>query len=125
MPSSVEIQREHFEQAAAQFDTRQIIEPPLHVKEELDVIKQVIQRIAPQTTAVIDFGAGSGRLTIPLLQSGLHVIAVDISESSLRRLHALADETGCSDRLRSTTSLPSERSHSLIAGTDVLHHVRA
>jgi 2-polyprenyl-3-methyl-5-hydroxy-6-metoxy-1,4-benzoquinol methylase len=78
---------------------------------------------ATPTGTVIDFGAGTGRLTVPLLQEGTTVHAIDISEESLRRLRTLADSIGYGAHLSCASALPLSNNAHLIMGTDVLHHV--
>lgn len=66
-----------------------------------------------------DFGAGTGRLTIPLLKKGYEVTAVDVSQKSLEKLQHLAKK-------KNLTGLKTSRKlvHNVnIAGCDVLHHV--
>jgi 2-polyprenyl-3-methyl-5-hydroxy-6-metoxy-1,4-benzoquinol methylase len=123
MPSDIEKQREHFEQTAAQYDYECIINPPPHIQEEIRLILESIRQNAPEASEIIDFGSGTGRLSIPLLQNGYKVHAIDISQNSLQRLHELASEVGRGDALSSANQLPTVGSYALIVGTDVLHHV--
>jgi 2-polyprenyl-3-methyl-5-hydroxy-6-metoxy-1,4-benzoquinol methylase len=46
----------------------------------------------PDGGLVVDFGAGEGRLSIPLTQMGFEVVAVDTSETMLDRLAANAKD---------------------------------
>ncbi len=46
---------------------------------------------------VIELGAGSGRISVPLACSGHRVVAIDASASQLARLHARASRTGVDD----------------------------
>ncbi len=48
--------------------------------------------LTPPGGSVIDYGAGTGRLTIPLLDAGCTVIAVDPSQGMLDQLRAKAGE---------------------------------
>jgi len=48
----------------------------------------------PHDAAVIDVGCGEGRNTLFLAKQGYDVTAVDISESGIRKLRALADREG-------------------------------
>ena len=49
---------------------------------------------------VLELMAGTGRLTIPLLQAGILVTAVDYSAEMLKRLQAKLDESGLSADIR-------------------------
>jgi 16S rRNA A1518/A1519 N6-dimethyltransferase RsmA/KsgA/DIM1 with predicted DNA glycosylase/AP lyase activity len=51
----------------------------------------VINQILP-TGTILDFGAGTGRLTIPLLEAGYHVIAVEKSRGMIGELLRKAKE---------------------------------
>ncbi len=51
----------------------------------------VIHQILP-TGTILDFGAGTGRLTIPLLETGYHVIAVEKSRGMVEELLRKAKE---------------------------------
>ena len=55
--------------------------------------------LAPGLT-VLDMGAGSGALALPLAAAGHQVIAADISSGMLAELQKQADEAGLSDRIR-------------------------
>ena len=50
------------------------------------VTLEVINKIAPKHGKIIDFGAGTGRLSIPLAQEGFSVIAVEPSKAMLHQL---------------------------------------
>lgn len=47
---------------------------------------QAIQQIVPASTTILDYGAGTGRLTLPLSQLGYQVIAVEKSHGMLEVL---------------------------------------
>ncbi|MCI4334614.1 MAG: methyltransferase domain-containing protein [Thermoplasmata archaeon] len=49
---------------------------------------------------LLEIGCGSGMETLPLLESGHEVTAVDISERMLEVVRAKARERGCTERLR-------------------------
>lgn len=53
-----------------------------------------VKRHAPLGSTVIDFGAGLGRLSIPLAHMGFHVIAVDASKAMLDGLTERATAAG-------------------------------
>lgn len=43
---------------------------------------------------VVELGAGSGRMTVPLAHAGHRVVAIDVSSSQLARLRARVDDAG-------------------------------
>lgn len=49
------------------------------------------QRLGPQGGRILELGAGSGRVTIPLARAGYEVVAVDASKSMLAKLRARVD----------------------------------
>lgn len=54
---------------------------------DTDATIATLQRLA-RGGEVLELGAGTGRLAIPLADSGLHVVALDASDEMLRRLRA-------------------------------------
>lgn len=66
-----------------------IFHPPLHTILEVD---EIMKRIVGLNSMdyVVDFGAGSGRVTIPLLQKGFSIWAIDVSNQSLENLRKTA-----------------------------------
>ena len=72
---------------------------------------------------VIDFGAGTGRLSIALARAGYSVTAVDVSRRSLATLRALARDVGLST-IATAATLPATRRHHAVVGADVLHHIK-
>jgi len=114
--------RAHFEQACNQYAREKLVNPPLHTKLELDRVVQVLRRASPAPEGpVVDFGAGTGRLTLALAQAGYRVVAVDLSRSSLAILRHAARDLGL-DEIETRTTLPAG-SFSAVVGADVLHHV--
>lgn len=60
---------------------------------ELDFYREVVNRhgsalCAAGINRILDIGAGTGNVAIPLLQAGLSVTAVDISRAMLDRMHS-------------------------------------
>jgi SAM-dependent methyltransferase len=49
---------------------------------------------------VVELGAGSGRITVPLAQAGHRVVAIDLSPSQLTRLRARVREAGAGSNVR-------------------------
>ncbi|MCA1791649.1 MAG: methyltransferase domain-containing protein, partial [Thioalkalivibrio sp.] len=56
-------------------------------------LREVRARIAPPAR-VVDFGAGTGRLAVPLARDGFRVTAVDPSPAMLERLVENAGQAG-------------------------------
>jgi ubiquinone/menaquinone biosynthesis C-methylase UbiE len=114
-------QREHFELQEHQYPIDSILHPQLHTEIEL---KRVVAAIGEPRKGdrVLDFGAGTGRLTVALVEGGHDVHAVDLSERSLDRLGQALDELGLPP-VASSTALPVTGCFRAIVGADVLHHV--
>src|SRR5688500_4285435 len=53
-----------------------------------------VRRHCPRPGALLDLGAGTGRLAIPMAQSGYRVVAVDLSPRMLELLGAKARRAG-------------------------------
>lgn len=118
-----EDQKEHFDLARHQYSRGAILKPPLHTNLEM---KEVLNALAAIPTGpgqtILDFGAGTGRLSIALAQAGYSVLAVDISEISLATLRDVAAELGL-DSMRMSTAFPDDGEFAAVVGADVLHHV--
>ena len=116
-----EYQRRYFERAEHQYPRSSLVDPPVHTAVE---VRRVLDglRAARVDTPLVDFGAGTGRLALPLAAAGYSVLAVDISESSLDVLRAVAQDLALS-QIRTATSLPEDECFSAIVGADILHHV--
>jgi 2-polyprenyl-3-methyl-5-hydroxy-6-metoxy-1,4-benzoquinol methylase len=116
-----EYQRRYFELAEHQYRRSSLLDPPVHTAVE---VKRVLDRLhaARVETPVVDFGAGTGRLALPLAAAGYSVLAVDISESSLEVLRTAAQELALSP-IRTETSLPENERFAAIVGADILHHI--
>lgn len=117
------LQRDHFNSQKYQYDPQLIVRPPPHTELELQALMRHLSQVGlSPNDVVVDFGAGTGRLTIPLLQQGYRVLAVDISRKSLDELSALAQSMNLTG-LELTETLPTDGSIRAIVGADVLHHV--
>jgi 2-polyprenyl-3-methyl-5-hydroxy-6-metoxy-1,4-benzoquinol methylase len=114
-------QRRHFDDPRHQYPREAIIDPPLHTRLELLGVIDALAGV-PRGQPVLDFGAGTGRLSIPLARAGHAVLAVDISERSLAALRDLAEKLGISG-IGTSTSMPAGETFAAVAGADVLHHV--
>lgn len=97
-----------------------VLHPPVHTQAET---RKIISKLLnlDKTKPVLELGAGTGRLTIPLLQAGFKV---DIVEPDIRSSKILLDT---SDKLnlknfKIYTSLP-KRKYQAIVGSDILHHL--
>ena len=115
--SSLDSQRRFFADENKQYDPELVLDPPYHTAREIDLMINGL----PAGSSLADFGAGTGRLAIPLLRRGHEVCAVDISDESLERLLRLAGDDR--DSLRTASTLPEAGTFDAIVGTDILHHV--
>lgn len=117
---TVKKQQRFFNDLQHQYKQERIVHPPLHTQLE---IEEILKRIKSSTQGhVADFGAGSGRVTIPLLRAGYKVYAIDISQASLKNLKSLADKLKLS-ALCTGFTFPSHLQFTSIVGADILHHV--
>jgi 2-polyprenyl-3-methyl-5-hydroxy-6-metoxy-1,4-benzoquinol methylase len=114
-------QADFFDIDENQYDQALVLNPPLHTLHE---IRQITERLRRHggIQSVVDFGAGSGRLTIPLLQQGYSVLAVDVSRKSLDNLIKLAERLFLPTP-ETATDVPLSRTVDAVVGTDILHHV--
>ncbi|MBI2464788.1 methyltransferase domain-containing protein [Candidatus Shapirobacteria bacterium] len=78
----------YFDSDDKQYSQNQILRPPRYTQLEIETL---IEKLGKNILKVSDFGAGTGRLTIPLLKSGFAVTAVDVSQKSLDKLKTLAN----------------------------------
>lgn len=89
---------------------------------------QQITQYAPEGARVVDFGCGNGRLTIPLVQLGYDVLAVDSSATMLDRLEKNARAAGVgvtgaqSDGSDLTTILGRKKADVIVARAVLIHH---
>jgi putative hydrolase of the HAD superfamily len=60
----------------------------IYVGDRLDDLSFYLDYAEPIDGPVLEIGAGSGRLTIPIARAGVPVVAVDVSESMLARLRS-------------------------------------
>src|SRR5262245_23110089 len=79
---------------------------------------------------VLDLGAGEGSVTLPFLELGAHVVAVDISEGQLAELrrkttgHAGELEVRCQDVLEALEAFAAEpRRFDVVLVNSFLHHI--
>lgn len=113
-------QTEHFKMSEHRYDEQLLMHPPVHVADETERIISLLKK--NNVKSVVDFGCGNGRLSIPLLQAGFHVAAVDISEESLGRLVSVAKKLHCDSHLTVGEGVPGGQFDAVV-GSDILHHV--
>jgi SAM-dependent methyltransferase len=111
----------YFRNKDHQYSTRLVTNPPLHNNLELQYILDYINK-NHRNELIVDFGAGTGRLSISLLKANYNVLAIDISKSSLDQLKVNAKIIGKSKFIKTYYSLGKNK-HSIICGTDILHHI--
>jgi 2-polyprenyl-3-methyl-5-hydroxy-6-metoxy-1,4-benzoquinol methylase len=114
-------QAQYFDMAKNQYPRGAIVIPPKHTAVECQAVLDRLRDV-PADGVVIDFGAGTGRLSIPLARAGYSVLAVDVSERSLAVLEETARDLGL-HAVDTASTLPGRGSFSAIVGSDVLHHV--
>lgn len=103
------------------YSSDKVLNPPDHVEAEiLRLIDHVKNKI--KSGQIIDFGAGTGRLTIPLLLNGYSVYAIEIDKKSISELVKSAELTGKINKLKIFNKMPGIK-YQLIAGSDILHHL--
>lgn len=114
-------QKDFFDSTENQYDVNLIYNPPQHTILETEALFAALPKQDKRMT-VIDFGAGSGRITIPLLQKGYNVTAVDLSDQSLHQIASIAKKLKLS-HLKTSQTLPLKQKVQAILGADILHHV--
>lgn len=118
---SLKLQQQFFDTSKHQYAPRHIVHPPIHTTQEIDALLLPLKHFSKNST-IADFGAGSGRVTIPLLRKKLPVLAIDISAKSLKNLENIAQELHLSAPKVAQT-FPKNKTFDAIVGADVLHHV--
>ncbi len=103
------------------YSEEKILNPPLHVRNEIDLILKHLTK--DKKKKIADFGSGGGRLTIPLLQSGYKVAAIDIDKKSQKQLLKTAIKIGKNKDLQIRKTFPKSGKYNYILGTDILHHI--
>jgi len=114
-------QIQYFDKGEHRYEFELLEFPPLHVKTEINNIVQILKKHS--LSNIVDFGSGNGRLSIPLLQMGYSVFAVDISQQSLIDLKINAKRLKCDKKLQTFFKFPINKQVEVVAGTDILHHV--
>jgi len=121
MKVNTQIQSTFFNNETHQYKRKSIDNPPLHTKFELNLILKTIFK-SNSCKKIVDFGAGTGRLTIPLIKAGYNVTAVDVSKKSLSVLQSNV-KNNYKNRLKTTHSLVGVRKYDMFVGADILHHI--
>lgn len=114
-------QIQYFDKGAHRYEFKLLEFPPRHVKAEINNIVQILKK--HNLSNIVDFGSGNGRLSIPLLQMGYSVFAVDISPQSLNDLKINARRLKCDKKLQTFFKIPINKQVEAVVGTDILHHV--
>lgn len=121
LSEETQYQKRYFDTARRQYPRAAILEPPRHTAFEIQGVMDRLDGV-PAGAEVVDFGSGTGRLSIPLARAGFSVLAVDVSDRSLDELSAIARDLGLRS-IQTATTLPSSGRFPAIVGADVLHHV--
>ena len=103
------------------YPEEKILNPPLHSRDEINQIFRYL--IKDRNKKIVDFGSGGGRLTIPLLQNGYKVTAIDIDKKSQEQLLKTATKIGKNKNLKICNTFPKDKKYDYILGTDILHHI--
>jgi SAM-dependent methyltransferase len=115
--------------------TRRYINGAPHIKHASlralysELVVQVYDAVSRHTPAprVLDLGAGEGSVTLPFLELGAHVLAVDLSEHQLDVLRQKCDKFKDRIEVRKQdiheTLQDKSRKFDIIAGNSFLHHI--
>jgi SAM-dependent methyltransferase len=113
-------------------DRRRYVEGAPHLKHSsvrslyLELVAEVLET-SPRPPAVLDLGAGRGGASLPFLEAGAHVTAVDESDEELSHLRAAAARFGERLELRhgDATELVSVlgSDFDVVVASSFLHHV--
>ncbi len=116
-------QENFFDIAQNQFDPKKIESLVYSLELEFIHLKRRLNMNPPKI--LLDFGSGTGRITIFLLKQGFDVYAIDISKRSLRVLKYFYDhhKTKSWGNLTTSTTIPKNILFDGIVGADILHHV--
>lgn len=104
------------------YPAEKVLNPPQHAKDEMREIINKFNKINISET-IVDFGAGTGRLTIALLKNNYQVLAIDVDNSSLKELIKSAKTINKENKLKTINKLPVKNKFNLIVGSDILHHL--
>lgn len=115
---------------AAYFDVQSNRHPhdaALHPKraQRLELERMMALLTLPPGAHLLDFGAGSGRVSLWFLRHGYNVTAVDVSKQSLRDLFAVykTAKKRSWGTLSTAQTIPKGKKFDGIVGADILHHI--
>jgi SAM-dependent methyltransferase len=117
------LQTEYFSRYQNQFPAGLTIKPLYSQILEMDHLLRFLPK--KQNSSFLDFGSGSGRLSIFLSSKGHRVYSYDISNSSLKSLNQAyisARKKGWG-KISVITKIKNNMRVDFVTGTDVLHHV--
>jgi 2-polyprenyl-3-methyl-5-hydroxy-6-metoxy-1,4-benzoquinol methylase len=120
MPRDATAQRQHFDSERNQYSLDALANPPRHTRLEEQRLVASLSDL-PIAATIVDFGAGTGRISLAVARSGRCVTAVDISRDSLDKLQSVARQLVV-DGITVATSIPSIPVDAIV-GADILHHV--
>lgn len=120
MKDKIKLQKDFFDIQDNQYSPDFILNSPFHTKLEVNVLLDRLKHIKGKL--IMDFGAGNGRISIPLLQKGFSVYSIDVSKKSLFNLAKLAKHLKLNN-LKLDNHIPSDLKFNAIVGADILHHV--
>ncbi len=114
-------QKNFFNIEKNQYNIKLLIKPKYHTFLEL---KSILDRLTDinKGESIIDFGSGTGRVTIFLLQKSHKIYAVDISKKSLDSLKKVATHLKLK-KLQTFSLIPKNKKFKVIVGADILHHI--
>ena len=104
------------------YPEEKILNPSQHAKDEIELIFRYLTK--DKKKKIVDFGSGGGRLTIPLLQNGYEVLAIDIDKKSREQLLKTAIKIGKDKNLQISKEFSKGGKYDYILGTDTLHHIK-
>jgi SAM-dependent methyltransferase len=97
---------------------------PGDAQQAADMLSRLAQTAAPEIPRLLEFGIGTGRIALPLLDRGCAVTGVDCSTGMLKRC-AEADQSGrltLIDADMATVSVPEVDFHVVFAAWNTLYH---
>lgn len=114
-------QKNFFNVEKNQYDPQLLIKSKYHTFLEL---KNIFDRLSgiDKKEPIVDFGSGTGRVTMFLLNKGYKINAVDISIKSLNNLKKVASFLKLK-QLQTFSIIPKGKKFKAIIGADILHHV--
>jgi len=114
-------QKNFFDIEKNQYNIKLLIKSKYHTFLEL---KNIFDRVSYiyKNEPIIDFGSGTGRVAMFLLNKGYKINAVDISKKSLDNLKKVSSSLKLK-QLQTFTAIPKGKKFKAIIGADILHHI--